>query len=227
MSKPYSIGYARTSTRQQDLGIQRDGLKAAGCDVVIEEQASGAKRDRPQLADALSRLRPGDVFVVWKIDRLARSLSHLLAVVEDLQARGIHFRSLTETFDTTTPSGVAFLQVIGAMAQLERSLIEERRETGLERARAAGKQFGRRTAADPMAKTDKSGKLAKAILAVERGESINSAAKTHEIGRATIRRHMALTAIHLEQPHSAIVTASKTARNGRANCHSSSMAELR
>jgi DNA invertase Pin-like site-specific DNA recombinase len=227
MSTPYSIGYARTSTRQQDLGIQRDALRGAGCNLIVEEQASGAKRDRPQLEDALSRLRAGDVFVVWKLDRLARSLEHLIAIVKDLEARGVHFKSLTDGFDTTTISGKMIFHVIGAMAEFERSLIEQRRGAGLAKARAAGKQFGRRSAADPTAKTDKSGRLAKAMQAVQRGSSIASAAKTHGIGRATIRRHMAHSAIDLDQSHSAIVTARKHARNGHLNGHFDAMAELR
>jgi len=193
VSDPYIIGYARTSTRQQDLGIQRIALEKAGCTRIFEEQESGAKRDRAVLAQALDQLRPGDIFCVWKIDRLARSLSHLLAIVEDLHKRGIQFKSVTESFDTTTPSGEAFFQICGVMAQLERKLIEERREAGLEKARAAGKKFGRRSAADPTAKTDKSGALAKAMLAVSRGQSLTAAAKEFKIARTTLTRHMAGT----------------------------------
>jgi len=183
MSEPYIIGYARTSTRQQDLGMQRIALEKAGCTRVFEEQESGAKKDRAVLAQALDMLRPGDIFIVWKIDRLARSLSHLLAIVEDLKARGIHFRSITESFDTTTPAGEAFFHICGTMAQLERRLIEERREAGLERARAKGVKFGR--------KRLDSGDLAKAILAVEKGDmSVTRAAKTFKVARSTIKRHM-------------------------------------
>lgn len=179
----YTIGYARTSTRQQDLTLQRIALEKAGCNVIIEEQESGAKRDRPKLAEALAQLRPGDVFVVWKIDRLARSLSHLLAIVEDLQARGIHFKSVTEQFDTTTAAGEAFFQICGVMAQLERKLIEERREEGLKKARASGVKFGR--------KRLDSGDLAKALRAIERCEmSVTRAAKTYGIARSTLNRHL-------------------------------------
>lgn len=224
MTKPYRIGYCRTSTKAQDLGIQRDALSRIRCDRIFEEQESGAKRDRPKLAEALAMLRPGDVFTVWKVDRLARSLSHLLAVVEDLKSRGIHFQSLTENFDTTTASGEAFFQICGVMAQLERKLIEERREAGIQKARDAGKQFGRKPLSDPEAKGGKAGKLAMAIRAVERGSSISAASREFGIARSTIRRHIA---IDMSQKENAIDMSRKPARNGHLNGSNHQLAEMR
>jgi DNA invertase Pin-like site-specific DNA recombinase len=221
--KSMLIGYARVSTKDQDRALQIDALKAAGCEKIFEETASGAKRDREQLAAALEFARKGDCLVVWKVDRLARSLSHLLAVAEDLKARGIDFRSLTENFDTTTPSGEAFFQICGVMAQLERKLIEERREAGLAKARSLGKKFGRKRADDPTAKEDKSGRLAKALQMIQRGSSIAAAAKANKIGRATIHRHLAapdgLSDIVLRQPLSGMVSDRNPASNGAIQSH--------
>lgn len=136
------IGYARVSTEDQTLGPQLDALQAAGCREVFEEFASGASRSRPQLAAALARVRRGDTLVVARIDRLARSLAHLLAVVETLRAKGAHFRSLADPIDTSGPSGVLVLQMLGAVAEFERSLIRERTKAGLQAARARGRVGG-------------------------------------------------------------------------------------
>ena len=136
------IGYARVSTDDQNLGPQLDALRAAGCQEVFEEFASGAHRARPQLAAALTRVRRGDTLVVARIDRLARSLSHLLQVVEGLRAKGAHFRSLADPIDTSGPSGVLVLQMLGAVAEFERSLIRERTKAGLRAAKARGRVGG-------------------------------------------------------------------------------------
>lgn len=136
------IGYARVSTEDQNLGPQTDALRAAGCSEVFEEFASGASRSRPELATALNRVRRGDTLVVVRIDRLARSLSHLLAVVEGLRAKGAHFRSLADPIDTSGPSGVLVLQMLGAVAEFERSLIRERTKAGLQAAKARGRVGG-------------------------------------------------------------------------------------
>ena len=136
------IGYARVSTDDQNLGPQLDALRAAGCQEVFEEFASGAHRARPQLAAALTRVRRGDTLVVARIDRLARSLSHLLHVVEALRAKGAHFRSLADPIDTSGPSGVLVLQMLGAVAEFERSLIRERTKAGLRAAKARGRVGG-------------------------------------------------------------------------------------
>ena len=136
------IGYARVSTEDQATARQLDELRAAGCREVAEEHASGADRDRPVLARTLARLRPGDTLVVVSLDRLARSLSHLLGVVEGLQARGVHFRSLRDPVDTASPQGLFTLQVLGAAAQLERALIRERTRSGMRAAAARGSRPG-------------------------------------------------------------------------------------
>jgi DNA invertase Pin-like site-specific DNA recombinase len=136
------IGYARVSTDDQGTDAQRDELHAAGCASILEEHASGADRTRPVLARLLRDIHPGDTLVVVRLDRLARSVSHLLAVIEQLEARGAHFRSLRDPIDTTTPQGMFSLQVLGAVAQLERALIAERTKAGLRAARARGRIGG-------------------------------------------------------------------------------------
>src|SRR3954470_6419648 len=136
------VGYARVSTEDQATARQLDELRAAGCREVAEEHASGGDRDRPVLARTLARLRPGDTLVVVSLDRLARSLSHLLVVTEGLQARGAFFRSLRDPVDTASPQGLFTLQVLGAAAQLERALIRERTKSGMRAAAAPGKRAG-------------------------------------------------------------------------------------
>src|SRR3984957_14230333 len=136
------IGYARVSTDDQGTDPQRDELRDAGCDVVLDEHASGADPARPVLARLLRDIRPGETLVVVRLDRLARSVSHLLAVIEQLEAAGAHFRSLRDPIDTTTPQGMFSLQVLGAVAQLERALIAERTKAGLQAARSRGRVGG-------------------------------------------------------------------------------------
>src|SRR5580692_4896517 len=136
------IGYARVSTEDQDTAAQTDALRAAGCTDIVEERASGASRTRPLLARLLARILPGDTLVVVRIDRLARSLAHLLAVIDTLRARGAHFRSLGDPIDTSSPQGLFTLQVLGAAAEFERALIRERTRAGLAAARARGRIGG-------------------------------------------------------------------------------------
>jgi DNA invertase Pin-like site-specific DNA recombinase len=136
------VGYARVSTEEQGTDSQLDELRAAGCDTVMEEHASGADRGRPVLARLLHDIRRGDTLVVVRLDRLARSVSHLLAVIEQLEANGAHFRSLHDPIDTSTPQGMFSLQVLGAVAQLERALIAERTKAGLNAARSRGRIGG-------------------------------------------------------------------------------------
>jgi DNA invertase Pin-like site-specific DNA recombinase len=136
------IGYARVSTDDQNLGPQLDALRTAGCGEIFEEHASGGERSRPQLAAALARVKRGDTLMVARIDRLARSLSHLLDVVESLRVRGAHFKSLADPIDTSGPSGVLVLQMLGAVAEFERSLIRERTVVGVKAARARGRVGG-------------------------------------------------------------------------------------
>lgn len=136
------IGYARVSTEDQATDAQVDVLKAAGCETIFREHMSGAKASRPQLNRALAQVKRGDVLVVARLDRLARSLSHLLSVIAELDAKGAHFKSLADPIDTTTPQGRFALQVLGAVAELERALIQERTKDGLRAARRRGRIGG-------------------------------------------------------------------------------------
>ena len=138
------IGYARVSTAEQDTALQTDALRKAGCERVFEDTASGAKADRPGLADALAYLRDGDVLAVWRLDRLGRSMPHLIETIGALEARGVGFRSLTEAIDTTTPGGRLIFHVFGALGQFERDLIRERTKAGLTAAAARGRKGGRK-----------------------------------------------------------------------------------
>lgn len=154
------IGYARVSTQEQDAELQRVALRQAGCGKLFEETASGAQRDRPQLAAAMEFMREGDTLIVWKLDRLARSLKQLIETVEALEDRGSHFRSLTESIDTATPNGRLIFHVFGALAEFERGLIRERTLAGLAAARARGRVGGR-----PRSLSESKAKAAKAMLA--------------------------------------------------------------
>jgi DNA invertase Pin-like site-specific DNA recombinase len=139
------IGYARVSKLDgQDTATQKRALKSAGVDRIFEEKASGGRWDRPQLHRAIEQLREGDVFVVWKLDRLSRSLKDLLMLMEQIDARGAGFKSLTEAIDTTTPAGRMMMQMVGSFAEFERSMIRERTKAGLEEARRQGRVGGRR-----------------------------------------------------------------------------------
>jgi DNA invertase Pin-like site-specific DNA recombinase len=138
------IGYARVSTRDQNLALQLDALKAAGCDRIYEDTISGTKAGRPGLAQALDVLREGDTLVVWKLDRLGRSVKDLLDFAGGLNARGIGFVSLTDAIDTTTASGRFFFNVMASLAQMERELMVERTQAGLQAAREQGRVGGRK-----------------------------------------------------------------------------------
>jgi DNA invertase Pin-like site-specific DNA recombinase len=136
------IGYARVSTDEQATEAQEIELRSAGCDLIVQEHGSGASRARPALAKLLREIGAGDTLVVVRLDRLARSVSHLLEVIEDLTDRNAHFRSLRDPIDTTTPQGMFSLQVLGAVAQLERALISERTKAGIRAAKAKGRLPG-------------------------------------------------------------------------------------
>jgi DNA invertase Pin-like site-specific DNA recombinase len=140
------LGYARVSTTDQSPQLQIDALTGAGCERLFTEQASGAQRDRPELKAALEFARRGDLLVVWKLDRLARSLSQLLATSELLEQKGVGLVSLTEQIDTSTPGGRLVFQLFGALAEFERSLLRERTQAGLAAAKAAGRKGGRPSA---------------------------------------------------------------------------------
>lgn len=143
------IGYVRVSTQDQETRLQIDALERAGVDRIFEERASGARADRPVLKKCLSALQKGDVLLVWRIDRIARSLKHLLSILEHLESVGAEIRSLTEPLDTSSPLGVFMLQSLGAIAQLERSMIRERSIAGLVAAHERGVKLGRRKFSTP------------------------------------------------------------------------------
>ena len=138
------IGYARVSTTDQNLALQKEALEKAGCERIYEDTISGTRAERPGLAKAFEMLRSEDVLVVWKLDRLGRSVKNLITLVEELNAKSIHFKSLTDSIDTSTPSGRFFFHVMASLAQMERELVVERTRAGLEVARALGRTGGRK-----------------------------------------------------------------------------------
>ena len=137
------IGYARVSTTDQHLYMQEDALKSAGCEQIYHDIASGAKTERPGLEDALAYAREGDILVVWKLDRLGRSVQHLIQTIAELNDKGIGFKSLLENIDTTTSGGKLIFHIFSALAEFERGLIQERTKAGLKAARARGRMGGR------------------------------------------------------------------------------------
>jgi DNA invertase Pin-like site-specific DNA recombinase len=179
-----NIGYARVSTQDQKPDLQTDALKHAGCEKVFIEKASGAQRDRPELKAALDYIRTGDTMVVWKLDRLARSIKQLIETVEDLEKRGIGFKSLTENIDTTTSSGKLIFHIFASLAEFERSIIRERTKAGLDAARARGKTGGR-----PPALTEKDIQVAKAMLA-DTEITVEEVAKRLKVAPSTLYRHL-------------------------------------
>ena len=142
----HKIGYARVSTRDQNLDLQTAALKQAKCDRIFEETMSGAKRERPELNRALDHLRAGDTLVVWKLDRLGRSVKDLVELVGELEKRGVHFQSVTDNIDTSSPAGRFFFHVMASLAQMERELLVERTRAGLDAAKAQGRVGGRKRA---------------------------------------------------------------------------------
>src|SRR5438132_1254238 len=179
------IGYARISTGEQTLDLQLDALQAAGCAKVFTDTASGAKTERTGLSEALSHLRAGDVLVVWRLDRLGRSLRDLIDRLLDLDQRGIGFKSLTESIDTTTPGGKLIFHVFGALAEFERDLIRERTNAGLAAARARGRLGGRPKALG----TARQLALATTLFA-DKKRSIPEICKTLGVSRSTLYRYM-------------------------------------
>jgi DNA invertase Pin-like site-specific DNA recombinase len=182
------IGYARVSTEDQSLDLQIDALTKAGAEHIFEEKASGARDDRPGLADALSHLRKGDCLIVWRLDRLGRAMRSLIDFVENLRKRGVDFRSVNEGIDTTTAAGRFFFHVLAALAQMERELIKERTNAGLTAARARGRKGGRRPKLDTK-------QIAHARKLLEdRNTTIKDVAATFGVNRATIYRALGLGA---------------------------------
>ena len=178
------VGYARVSTQDQDLALQLDALSQVGCEKVFTEKASGAQRERPQLAEALDYMRAGDTLVIWKLDRLARSLKQLIETVEALSARDIGLRSLTEAIDTTTPGGRLIFHIFGALAEFERGVIRERTRAGLDAARARGRVGGR-----PPALSVDDIAAAKALLR-DPAITVQQAAKRLGVAPSTLYRHL-------------------------------------
>lgn len=177
------LGYARVSTTDQSVDAQREALSAAGCSKVWTETASGATTSRPQLSDLFSHLRRGDTLVVWRLDRLGRSLPHLLETVEQLDVDGIGFRSLTEAIDTTTSGGKLIYSIFGALAEFERNLIRERTNMGLAVARAQGRLGGR-----PPAMSGAQIKQAKRMRSG--GMSLADIREVLGVSRSTLYRHL-------------------------------------
>lgn len=176
------VGYERVSSDDQCLALQRDALLKVGCDRVFSEKISGAKADRPELLAVLAYLRPGDTLVVWRLDRLGRSLKDLLTIVEDLNARGIQFKSLTENIDTTSSGGKLIFSIFGAIAEFERQIIRDRTLAGLAAARARGRKGGRRQSISD-------NKVANAHqLASSSNQSIGQICESLGISRATYYR---------------------------------------
>jgi len=173
------IGYARVSTLEQDLALQLDALHAAGCTRIFEDRASGAKTDRPGLAQAIAFVRAGDVLVTWKLDRLARSLPHLIETVNQLETSGAGLQSLTEAIDTTTPGGRLIFHVFGALAQFERDLIRERTRAGLSAAASRGRRGGRK----PVVTADK---LLRAETLIAKGLTVREVASRLKIGKTAL-----------------------------------------
>jgi DNA invertase Pin-like site-specific DNA recombinase len=176
-----TIGYARVSTREQNPQLQLDALDRAGCDRTYTDRASGTLRDRPELAKAVDRLRPGDTLIVWKLDRLGRSLRHLVDTVTGLAERGIGFRSIQEAIDTTTPGGKLVFHVFAALAEFERDLIRERTNAGLAAAKAQGRRGGRPTVMTP-------NKLRVADDMLGRGYTVGQVADALGVGRSSLYR---------------------------------------
>jgi len=178
------IGYARVSTHDQTLHLQKDALEKAGCEKIFTDQVSGTKAERKGLTEALSHLREGDTLVVWRLDRLGRSLRHLIDTITALQERGVGFKSLTENIDTTTSGGKLVFHIFGALAEFEREIIRERTQAGLASARSRGKVGGR-----PKALTPKEIQMLN-NMAADKSLTVADLCKTLGIGRTTFYRYV-------------------------------------
>jgi DNA invertase Pin-like site-specific DNA recombinase len=181
------VGYARVSTLDQDPALQLDALERAGCGRVFVEKASGARQDRPQLAAALDYARAGDVLVVWRLDRLGRSLRHLLELVDELGRRQVGLRSLTEQIDTTSAGGRLVFQVFAALGEFERELTRERTMAGLAAARARGRKGGRKPVVTPA-------KLTAARALLDGGTAPTAAAAAVGVSRSSLYRALSAVA---------------------------------
>jgi DNA invertase Pin-like site-specific DNA recombinase len=178
------IGYARISTHDQTLALQLDALKKAGCEKIFTDTVSGTKAERKGLTEAFSHLRNGDTLVVWRLDRLGRSLRHLIDTVTELHGRGVGFKSLQENIDTTTSGGKLVFHIFGALAEFEREIIKERTRAGLASARSRGKVGGR-----PKALTPKEVQMLN-NMAADKSLTVSDICKTLGIGRTTFYRYL-------------------------------------
>ena len=181
------IGYALVSTIEQTLDLQQDALRKAGCEQLFTDRISGAKSERPGLKQALDFVRNGDVLVVWKLDRLGRSLKQLIEIVAELQTRNIGFRSLTENIDTTSPGGKLIFHIFGSLAEFERDLIRERTLAGLAAARARGRRGGRPRA---VSLNDERKRARAQALYNDKHYTIKDICEMLNISRATLYRYL-------------------------------------
>lgn len=177
------IGYVRVSTNDQNTDLQRSALKSANCNLIFEDKISGKTSDRPGLKKAVRALEPGDTLVVWKLDRLGRSMRHLVMLIEELREKGVNFRSLTDSIDTGTPMGRFFFHVMGALAEMERELIVERTRAGLAAAREKGRVGGRRLIMTPEV-------IERAKRMIANGATLNQVALVMEVSPKTIYRYI-------------------------------------
>lgn len=177
------IGYARVSTDEQNPDLQIDALKAAGCERIFTDKASGANAKRLELTKCLKALAAGDTLIVWKLDRLGRSLRDLIGLLDELKVREVAFQSLTEAIDTTTPTGRAMWQMVGILAELERSLIQERTKAGRAAAVSRGVKMGRKSKLTPQ-------QIAHARKLIEQGEHHDNVAKSLGVSRRTLYRRL-------------------------------------
>jgi len=179
------VGYARVSTADQNVDLQTDALRAAGCSQIFADAASGAQVERRGLREALSYLREGDTLTVWKLDRLGRTVRQLVELVAELRGRGVGFRSLTDGIDTTTPAGRFFFHMMAALAEMERDLIRERTMAGLAAARARGRKGGRK-----LALTERQIAQARLLLS-HPDQTMEAIASSLGVSRSTLYRALA------------------------------------
>ncbi|EHK4871936.1 recombinase family protein [Enterobacter hormaechei] len=180
------IGYVRVSTNEQNTALQRDALERSGCELIFEDKMSGKTSDRPGLKKLLKTLSSGDTLVVWKLDRLGRSMRHLVILVEELRQRNVNFRSLTDSIDTSTPMGRFFFHIMGALAEMERELIVERTRAGLAVARVQGRIGGRRPKLTPE-EWEQAGRL------IAAGETRKRVALIFDVGVSTLYKKFPAT----------------------------------
>jgi DNA invertase Pin-like site-specific DNA recombinase len=185
-----TVGYARVSTQDQTLDLQKDALEKLGCERTFTDTASGVKADRQGLEEAIQFLRPGDTLAVWRLDRLGRSLKHLIETITVLQEREIGFRSLTENIDTTTSGGKLIFHVFGALAEFERDLIRERTKAGLAAARARGRLGGRPKS--PAMNDEKKVTMAQSLYDDKRN-TVADICRTLRVSKSTLYRYLAAT----------------------------------